>query len=101
MKPKEITRIIGELDLHRLHKSLDEAGYGPIPVVIGDLFATGCYFIKVGKGDLGRKLCYSALRAYGVDEPLVQRVLSHVEDHPEGMAALLNPHVEVPSLLFS
>ena len=56
MHNNEIKSIIGELDLHRLQKKLDGAGYGPVPVALGDLFACGCYFIQQGKTELGLKL---------------------------------------------
>ncbi|MDD3927093.1 MAG: hypothetical protein PHT33_10610 [bacterium] len=100
MNRSEIRRIIGDLDIRRLRKPLEEAGFGPVPVVVGDLFATGCYFVKLGKKTLGHKLCYTALRAYSIEEDLIRRILSGVDEHPEEMTTLLNPHLEVPDWLF-
>jgi hypothetical protein len=96
----EIKRIIGELDLYRLQKDLIQAGYGPVPVVIGDLFAVGCYFIHLGKKALGHKLCQTALAAYDIDRALMNRITKRVEDSEVEMANLLNPHCEVPGWLF-
>lgn len=100
MANDEIKRIIGELDLYRIQRDLIQAGYGPIPVAIGDLFAAGCYFIKEGKRALGYKLCRTALSAYDVDIALMDRILEQIEGNEQEMAGLLNPHCEVPSWLF-
>jgi len=100
MANDEIKRIIGELDLYRLQKELAQAGYGPVPVVIGDLFAVGCYFIQAGKRNLGRKLCQSALAAYEIDGALIERIMKRVEGDEQEMSNLLNPHCEVPGWLF-
>lgn len=96
----EIKKIIGELDLYRLQKDLIQAGYGPVPVVIGDLFAVGCYFIRLGKKNLGHKLCQTALAAYDIDMALIDRIIKRVEGGEEEMANLLNPHCEIPGWLF-
>lgn len=96
----EIKRIIGELDLYRLQKDLIQAGYGPVPVVIGDLFAVGCYFINLGKKNLGHKLCQTALAAYNIDIDLINRIVKRIEGDEEEMANLLNPHCEIPGWLF-
>lgn len=100
MNRDEMIGLIGELDVHRLQKRIDQVGYGPIPVALGDLFAAGCYFFKKGKPDLGQKLCSTALQAYGLDTSIVHRILRYVEENAEEMADLLNPHIEVPGWLF-
>jgi len=46
MNNEEITQIIGELDLYRLQKNLDRAGFGPIPVAIGDLSVDAILFSR-------------------------------------------------------
>jgi hypothetical protein len=97
---EEIKKIIGELDEYRLQKDLIQAGYGPVPVVIGDLFAVGCYFIHLGKKTLGHKLCQTALAAYDIDITLMNRIIERVESNEEEMANLLNPHCEIPGWLF-
>lgn len=96
----KIKKIIGGLDIHRLEKDLVQAGYGPVPVAIGDLFAVGCYFIHTGKGTLGRKLCYTALAAYDIDKALVERIIESIDRNEQEMANLLNPHCEIPAWLF-
>ncbi len=71
-----------DLDIRRLGKALRDAGFGPILVVIGDLFAAGCYFLSTRRSDLGLKLCRIALGEYVVELSLLQRVLDHVEEYP-------------------
>ena len=100
MNGEEIERIIGELDLYRLQRQLAGAGYGPVPVAIGDLFACGCYFISRGQKTLGDKICHTALSAYQIDPTLIQRILRRVEGKESEFAALLSPHVELPGWLF-
>lgn len=87
--------------LYRIQRDLIQAGFGPVPVVIGDLFAVGCYFIKEGKRDLGYKLCRTALSAYNIDMDLMDRILNRIENNEQEMAHLLNPHCEVPGWLFN
>ncbi|NSW92573.1 MAG: hypothetical protein HPY74_18280 [Firmicutes bacterium] len=96
----EVKRIIGELDIHKLEKNLDQTEYGPVPVAIGDLFAVGCYFIHAGKEILGQKLCHTALAAYNIDRALVDKIIESIDDNEHEMANLLNPHCEIPSWLF-
>ncbi len=100
MKNDEIKQIIGELDLYRLQKKLVRAGFGPLPVAIGDLFACGCYFIWKGEKNLGHKLCRTALSAYEIDPILCERIISRIEGGEAEIALLLNPHMEVPGWLF-
>jgi hypothetical protein len=96
----KIKKIIGELNIHRLEMDLVQAGYGPVPVAIGDLFAVGCYFIRKGKKTLGQKLCYTALVAYDIDKALVEKIMESIDSNEKDMANLLKPHCEIPAWLF-
>lgn len=100
MHNDEIKKIVGELDLHRLQKKLDGAGYGPVPVALGDLFACGCYFIQQGKTELGFKLCRTALSVYGIEAGAIERIMSRIEGSEAEFSLLLNPHLEIPGWLF-
>lgn len=100
MHHNEIKKIVGELDLHRVQKKLASAGYGPVPVALGDLFACGCYFIQQGKTELGFKLCRTALLAYGVESGAIERIMSRIEGSEAKFSLLLNPHLEIPGWLF-
>lgn len=97
----DIRSILGDLDLRRLQKTLQQEGFGPIPVAIGDLFAVGCYFVHEGRREVGFKLCRTALRAYDLEESLEQRILRSIEGDEKEMSGLLNPHVELPGRLFT
>lgn len=97
MDGSDVTSIVGELDAQEM---LDNAGLGPTQVAIGDLFAVGCYFVQVGRKELGHKLCHTALSACYVEESVIHRVLSYIDDHDEELADFLRPHLEVPSMLF-